>query len=296
MYKIITLDNTFAAYCYQSFTFPAFRPKLLNYQFGGSTLAVAATSSQEPLGLAMAEIQPNSHAEILSIFVTPSRRNQGIGTNLLDYLLDELKQRACKFVKLVYVTGKPTTPALERILNKFKWTSPQARMLVAKCELSDALKVPWLQKEYRLPQEFIIFPWQDIKIQERIALQKQLERESWIPSDLNPLKHEKNSEPLNSLGLRYQDEVVGWVITHRLSPTTIRYSCSYMRPELQKIGRILPLYAKSIKNQAARPDISQAIWTVPYAFPSMICFVKKRMAPYLTSLEESRGTFKTLGE
>ncbi len=33
----------------------------------------------------------------------------------------------------------------------------------------------------------------------------------------------------------------------------------------------------SIKRQAANPEISQAIWTVPFLYSSMINFVKRRM-------------------
>lgn len=83
-------------------------------------------------------------------------------------------------------------------------------------------EAPWLNKNYRFSPSFTFFPWQEITPEERLNLQKQQETSLWIPDELSPFKHEENLEPLNSLGLRYEGEVVGWVITHRLSPDTIR--------------------------------------------------------------------------
>jgi hypothetical protein len=93
--------------------------------------------------------------------------------------------------------------------------------------------------------------------------------------------------------LRYQGQVVGWVINHRLSPDTIRYTCSFVRKDLQKMGRIISLYAEAAKRQY-RANILKGIWTVPLQHQSMVNFVKRHWKPYLNSIEETRGTFKVL--
>jgi GNAT superfamily N-acetyltransferase len=261
-----------------------------------STVAIAASDSHKPIGLALAEIQPDRQsAEVLSIFVEPTYRCQGIGTALFTRLEQELVSRGCTSANLVYITGQPTIPALERLLQQHNWTPPEPRMLVCKCNRK-MLEALWLNKNYSFPPSFAFFPWQEITLEERLNLQKQQETFPWIPQELNPFQHEENLEPLNSLGLRYEGEVVGWVITHRFSPDTIRYTCSYIRPDLQKVGRILSLYAESIKLQGAKPEIPNAIWTVPFKFKSMASFVKKRMGEYMDSIEESRGSFKSLIE
>jgi hypothetical protein len=250
-------------------------------------VAIAVNFLNEPIGLAMAIVLPDLKAEILSIFVSVSHQSKGIGTALFSRLLEELIKRGCHSAELTYITGKPTTPALERLLKKFGWDTPQPQMLVCKtnCQI---FQPPWLQIKYRLSPEFAIFPWLEMTKEERIKLQEQKVTKSWVPPQLDPFQHEKDLEPLNSLGLRYQDIIVGWIITHRLSPDTIRYTCSYIRPDLQKTGRILALYTESIRRQAANPEISQAIWTVPFVYSTMVNFVKRRMQPYLSSIEETR--------
>ena len=293
MYTITKIDNSLTASFYQQFTFPLFRSYLDNCQPSGFTVAIAVNFLKKPIGLAMAIVLPDLKAEILSIFVSVSHRGKGIGTALFSRLLEELTKKGCQSVELTYITGKPTTPALERLLEKFGWDTPQPQMLLCKwnCQIS---QVPWLQINYRLSPEFAIFPWLEMTKEERIELQEQKVTKSWIPPQLDPFQHEKNLEPLNSLGLRYQTVVVGWIITHRLSPDTIRYTCSYIRPDLQKVGKILALYAESIQRQAANPEISQAIWTVPFVYSTMVNFVKRRMQPYLSSIEETRHSSLTI--
>lgn len=294
MYTLTCLDNPWSALNYQSFTFPLFRPRLKTLKPQGSTVAIAAISdTKEPLGLAIAEIDlERKDAEINSVFVAPQHRNQGIGTALLAGLEEELNSRGCLGAHLVYITGQATTNYWERLLEKNHWTPPEPRMLVCKCDRK-MLTSDWFNKGYRLPSAYTIFPWMEITPEERNHLQQQQETNPWIPPELVPFQHEENLEPLNSLGLRYQGEVVGWVITHRLAPDTIRYTCGYIRPDLQRSGRLLCLLAESIKRHGARPEIDKAIWATSFVFSGLINFEKNRMGPYLTSLEESRGSQKS---
>ena len=291
MYTLNRLNNPWIALSYQAFTFPKFRPRLEVLKSGDSTVAIAASDSNQPIGLALAEIQGKS-AEILSIFVEPNHRSQGIGTALLSRMEDELLMRGCTIAKLVYTTGQPTTPAFERLLEKSNWSQPQLRMLVCKTSNKSILEASWMQRT-TLPASYTIFPWVEITQQERIALQKEQEVSAWIPQTLIPFQHEKDLEPATSLGLRYKGQVVGWIITHRLAPDTIRYTCGFVRPDLQKMGRYISLIANAIKLQV-KANIPTGIWTVPIEHPAMINFVKKRLHPYISSLKETKGSFKLL--
>lgn len=295
MYTLNRLDNALAASVYEPFTFPLFRPRLQALKPQGFTVAIAISDSSKPIGLALAEMRPESKsAEVLSIFVEPLNRHRGIGTALLMRLEQELLWQGCTNVKLVYTSGRPTTSALERLLQKCNWASPQPRMLVCKSTMNIIANAPWMQRG-ALPASYSIFPWVEVTAQERISIKQQQEASPWIPQDLIPFQYEENLEPLNSIGLRYQGQVVGWVITHRLIPDTIRYTCSFVRQDLQKMGRIIPLYVSAIQTQA-KANILKGSWTVPLVHSSMVHFVKKRMAPYLTSLKTTKESSKSLIE
>lgn len=294
MYKFINLDNSFVAFDYLSFTFPSYQQHLYNLHSQSSTVAIGALDDQKPIGLALAKISlPEKSARVLSVYIAPKYRHQGIGTALLTRLEAELVLRGCQQAQLTYTSGGSSTKAWERVLENCHWLPPEPQQLVCKCD-HQILNAPWLQKEVFWSSSFTIFPWQEITTEERILLCKQQETKPWIPSLLVPFHHEYNLETLNSLGLRYRGEVVGWVLTHRLAPDTIRYTCSYIRPELQKFARILSLYSESIKRHTAKPEIPNAVWTVPFVFNSMVNFVNKHMSPYMKSIEESRISHKAL--
>ncbi|MEM9924894.1 MAG: GNAT family N-acetyltransferase [Cyanobacteria bacterium P01_D01_bin.50] len=295
MYVLTCPNNPFSALAYQGFTYPLFRPKLKALQPNGSIVAIAASVSGKPAGLALAEIEDDGKsAKLLSLFVTASNRRQGIGSALLNRLEQELSTRECIKYEVIYIIGESTTVAWEHLLHSSGWKEFQSRMLVCKTTIDRIVDAPWMQKA-SLPASYTIFPWMEITSQERQIIKETQQANPWIPEDLIPFKHEENLEPLNSLGLRYQGQVVGWVITHRLAPDTIRYTCSFVRRDLQKMGRIIPMYVNSI-NKQIDAKIIKGIWTVPYIHDGMVNFVNKRMKPYMNSVEESRGASKSLLE
>ncbi len=57
MYTIHHLNNAFTALIYQPLTYPLFRPRLQSLKPQDSTVAIAASDSGKPIGLAVAEIQ-----------------------------------------------------------------------------------------------------------------------------------------------------------------------------------------------------------------------------------------------
>lgn len=297
MYTFNVLNNSTAAK-YERLTFPSYGHLLRDIESNSLIIAISASYLEQPVGLALANITPGDRAaEVLSIFVEPSHRCTGIGTALITRLEAELRARDCTKAKLVYTTGKPTTPNLEHLLWKCHWAPPKALRLVCEGKAETILEAPWMKRYSHLLSSYSIFPWVEITQEERQAIQQKQEAQPWIPEDLIPFQyeHKHNFEPLNSLGLRYQGQVVGWVINHRLDPDTIRYTCSFVRKDLQKMGRIISLYAEAGKRQV-RAKLPNVIWIVPLIHESMMKFVKHRWAPYLTSLAETRGSFKVLGE
>lgn len=293
MYNITHLKHPVQMLPYLQYTFPRFRPYLQALQSDRSFVAIAASKDNSPTGLGLAKIHAATQSsEVLSLFVEPNHRHCGIGMALLEELERELTIAGCVQAQMVYMTGQPTIPVLERLLQKSHWSNPEPRMLVCKTTIDRIVDAPWMQKG-SLPSAYTIVPWAEITSPERHAIAQTQAENPWIPSDLVPFDHEENLEPLNSVALRYHDQVVGWVITHRLAPDTIRYTCSFVRRDLQKMGRIIPLYVHAIQKQIDA-KILRGIWTVPYIHTGMANFILKRMAPYMNSVEETRGSSKLL--
>jgi hypothetical protein len=203
-----------------------------------------------------------------------------------------VRQRGCTNALLVYVAGKATTPGLERLLQTCGWGTPEPRMLICRCNRA-MRSATWIDRA-ALPKAFTIFPWAELTDAERQTIQQTQAAAPWIPESLVPFHYEASMEPLNSVGLRYQGEVVGWVITQRFKPDTICYSCSFVRQDMQQRGRIIPLFAEAIKRHYSQPEIPNATWVVPHCYPGMVQFVYHRMAEYMLTMDEFRRSIKPL--
>lgn len=287
--------NVFTAAPYEPMTFPYFQPRLKDLSSQGLIVAIGGSCEGRPVALGLAEVSPDGRSgNILSAFVARAHRSRGIGTALLARLEDELRSRGCTELDLAYLTETPATLAIEMILKKRGWTPPQARMLICRADRR-IFEAPWIKRR-RLPAGFSIFPWCELTPNERNAMQRQQELHPWYPEMLSPFRDEAMQEPENSLGLRRQGQVVGWLITHRISPKMIRYSSLFVRAELRARGCALPLLAEAIDRQArCRGLDSFGSFSVWLDNDPMVRFAR-RLAPYLLSVRESRGSRKYLLE
>ncbi len=258
-------------------------------------LALVASVRGQVAGLALAELPlaAGSAPELLSLFVAPQLRNVGIGSGLLGALEAEVGRRGFARLETVYMTGKPAIPAFERVLAKRGWETPATRTISVRFTVAQIDTFPWLNR-YRLPAGLTIFPWAELTEDDRDALRRSQAARRWIASDLQPWDHDSYGfEPLTSLGLRGPDGVVGWVINHAISETTLRFTCSYIRKDLGRRGRILPVYSESL-TRARHTQFEDCTFVAPVQHPTMVRFVHKWMEPWVSFVGETRGSAKRL--
>jgi GNAT superfamily N-acetyltransferase len=258
--------------------------------------AVAAKIGDEIVGLALLEtpVQQIEHAELLSVFVVDDARNQGIGTELV-----RAAERGARSVKLpsiraVYTSGRPGTAALERVLQKCGWSPPSVRAVTVRFTPHEAMKTPWFARVRWNESDFDIFLWADLTAEERAQIEQSHAAEPWIRKGLEPWRHDHYGfDPVSSVGLRYRGTVVGWVINHQVAADHVRFTCSFMREDLSKRGRILPLYTESIRRLAAS-GCRLCTLVTPVHYSEMAEFLRRRCASCVTYFGESRGAFKEL--
>ena len=284
---------------YRGFTFPAYRHLLdgLGTPAAGQvgSLAVGASLLGRPTGLALAGLPPTDSIrdpELLSIYVGQSARQKGIGSALLERLEDELAQRGYTGVTTSYMCGKPSIPYVERMLKSAGWAKPATRTFAIRFTRDEARNVPWFGK-YSLGQGYEIFPWAEVTEAERRELRRSHEETGWISEDLLPWKFDAEFEPLTSLGLRLDGRVVGWVINHVIAPDTVRMACVFVRRDLQRLGKILPVLSESLDLLQQTPYIWVSATTRVH-YPGMIGFFKRWCGPWATFLDETRESAKEL--
>ncbi len=176
---------------------------------------------------------------------------------------------------LVYVSNA-TTPSLEYILNQCNWSTPQLRMLICSSSRDCIKDAPWLKLENALPSSYKTFPWVKLTVEERKFMQKKQANSPWYPEILCPFQEEESIEPVSSLGLSHKGEVVGWIITHRVARDTVRYTKLFVKQELQKLGRAIPLIAKSIRLQLENMEVVKGVFTVVESNTNLIEFKTKQ--------------------
>ncbi len=258
-------------------------------------LAVTAIADGAPVGLALAELplsEADEDPELLSLFVVASHRGRGVGTDLLHRLQESVRAGGHSRMRAVWMTGKPGIHAFQNVLWKCGWAPPETRTVTVRMTVEETYNVPWLGK-VSLPSRYEIFPWRELSDDERAELKRSQQERGWIAPDLQPWDFEHRLEPLTSVGVRGPEGVVGWVLNHAISPSTVRFTCSYIRKDLGRRARILPLYAESIRRLRSSP-YDQFCFVSPLAHPTMAAFAKRRIGPWASFLAETRESTTNL--
>jgi GNAT superfamily N-acetyltransferase len=292
VYRTLGVDQQWG---YRALTFPALG-HLLDRLDDGDVMALGVDDAAgKPLGLALG-VEANGEdgarrAQLLSLYVEPASRRNGIAAGLLVAFTDLCRGRGCAEISATYMSGQPTTAGLERLLASAEWTQPETRMLVVHATLDSIRPAPWM-RSYPMADNMQIVDWLDLTQADRAEIAESQFREPWIPPDLYPFDHESNCEPVTSLALKVDGRIVGWTINHRVG-SVLRYTCSFMHRRLQRMGRILLLYNEAVARMP-QAGLDTGMWTVPVWHPGMAAFARRWMAPYATRFDETRGTKRVL--
>ncbi len=292
MYSLRSLSEQEVA-GFSEFTFPYYRSVLNEMSLGGRMVAVGAVLPQEPVGLAFAELKNNlKTAVIRSIAVAPQQRRIGIGTALLRRVERELSARGCGIAEVIYMAGRPSTPALESLLRSNGWPTATPRLMICTSDFELLSRAPWM-KPTDFPPAFDVFPWKDLSSGDRADLLECQERELLYPEALSPFAHEDLTDPTCSFGLRHKGRLVGWCIVQQFGAGTLRCSSLFVKKEFEAQGRAIALLARSVHATpgTGRPNF---IFDVSFERPRMIQFVRRRMAPYLKSIRITNESRKKL--
>lgn len=132
-----------------------------------------ARLGDEPVGLALAEVPvraADGPPELLSLLVNAAHRRKGIATALVQAVEDAVRARGFATIEAVYMSGKPSIDAVERIFGARGWEPPELRTISVKFTMQEALSTPWYGRMGLLPPGAEIFPWKELTAAERQEL------------------------------------------------------------------------------------------------------------------------------
>jgi GNAT superfamily N-acetyltransferase len=260
---------------------------------GARMIACTAVEDGQPAGLGLAQLPKDASqpAEILSLFVRADVRNRGVGTRLVEGLEGAARTEGRDAIMGVYMTGKPSIPIVEHIFAKRGFEPPVLRKAAVRITPEQAVNCPWWGRG-RLPAGGEMFMWRDITPEERAQIQRSHAENPWIDPLLEPWICDQRADPVSSVGLRVNGEVLGWVLNHRAPPNFVVFTTAFVRKDFQRIGALFKLLVHSIVNIQNQGLCITFVTSSMY--PRMLPFTLTRIGPYGDFCGETRGVTKSL--
>lgn len=262
-------------------------------------LTIAAWQGTTPVGLGLAELPtaPDGTApQLLSVYVLPELRNQGIGTAIVSALERDIRSKGFDYVEAVYTVPRGGTDAIERIFSKQGWSAPVVRAITVRFLPAVIASKPWFDEVRRSAPDCEIFPWDQLRVEERDEIRRTNTEARWIPAGREPWSHDlEGFDRISSVGLRRGGAVLGWIINHQVAEDTTRFSCAFVRDDLMAEGKLLPLLADSI-GRLAEAGITIGTCVTPLSESQIAMLVNERCPDAVEFLGESRGSTKWLNE
>lgn len=253
-------------------------------------IAIAARAGDAPAGIVFAFYHATAgFARIEHLFVAEEHRNQHIGRQLLASLEKEVKPRTV--LDIIYPENEPESPQIEKMLKAGGYTN--SRPFIIRCVFEPAtFYAPWIDSKFRYPKGCKEFRWKELREKDRKSIDT-IQKQGHFPAHLSPFKEEETIEMINSLGLRMNGEVVGWIITHRVDPDTVRYSAFYIDHSLRGSGAAIHLLASSIRRHVAMPTpVAVMDVSLDQADASWVKLVKRGLVPYAKKVIMLRQAWK----
>jgi GNAT superfamily N-acetyltransferase len=279
---------------YAAFTFPALG-SLLDAEREVRPVMLGARSGDDAVGLSFGLAAPNRQFELLSLYVAPFWRGQGIGARLLAELEQQYRAEGC-VLGAHFFTVSEQNPGFARFLIRHGWSSPMIRQLVCQTTIETILASP-LRAFGRLPRGYRIVGWGEVTPEQKAAIRERRVRQpGWYPEQLDPFRNEQHCLMETSIALLYGDAVVGWLFSHALDEHTLRLTCSFVAKELHRVGRVLHLWWEAGVRQDARTTLKRTIWTVPVAYSEHVKFVLRRIKQWGALVSYACTSIKRLDE
>lgn len=207
---------------------------------------------------------------------------------LLRGIVDYAVSKKCHTTIFYFEEKAQSTEPLKKALKLEGWSAPEHYIM--SCYFDRTFDPPWVHANFRIPVQFSITTWGDLS-KEQITKLKEKGRNSLYPPNLSPFKYD-NPDPQLSLVLLDEGDVIGWVMTRRLSTSLLAYSAIFVEGQYKMMGLAIPLMTESIKRvkQAVSGGVIDTYMTL--SEPHWIEFVNKRLKPYSMSVSNIYRSYK----
>ncbi|MCB1112150.1 MAG: hypothetical protein H7A37_01675 [Chlamydiales bacterium] len=230
---------------------------------------------------------PNTQrAEIQYIGFAPKHLNHNALSTCLETICKSMRSKGYTFLAIMFDTTSKVAEPLQQILQHSGWST--ARPFMLRCHFDCfTFNPPWFKRPYRLPKGYTIIPWSEITEKEKSKIDY-FNEQGRIHYTVYPYRSPNSIQQQNSVALRYNNDLIGWMVTHTLPalPDTVRYSSFYIEDDYRSFGHSVVLLIESIRRQQ-QSSLRWSYLEVNYLAADIqwIKFVERRLVPYTIDIE-----------
>ncbi|HNY11186.1 MAG TPA: hypothetical protein PKK26_06305 [Candidatus Wallbacteria bacterium] len=248
----------------------------------GRLLPVALFCEGRPAGLLLGmQSQQNDTLDIMSLFIEKPHRGSGRSLEMIKFMEKKCREFGIAAMKSFYFDNRPFVPYINKLLDMCGFGPAEPEVFFCKCDKSFT-NMPMI--DYTdMPKGFEVFKWTELNSFLKNSLRNEWENKEWFDKRLSPFSCEETIVPELSLGLRKDNEIVGWAICNYYSEDTLLYTSIFIMPELQGAALGIALQMRSIREHLFT-DLAQkypyALFEVRYDNPARLKMVKKKFSRY----------------
>lgn len=168
----------------------------------------------------------SSIGEAISLFVAPSVRRKGIGTNLVKAFEKGMQKQNLSKLHFYFRAHWPSSSILTKILQSRKWTPPQLAFVIVDGLAKNVLQL-FNEKQEFYPPGYASIPWSDLSVNHKEEIKALFIREN-IAQNQNPFIASESINQTCSLILFKDGMAVGWVVSHVISESTNEFTSFYI--------------------------------------------------------------------
>ena len=220
--------------------------KYLDEDFEVENLLLFSLNDPDPISLIAIDNFPIlMKAHLQSIYTAPKNRAKGYASRLYFHVEELLKQDNINLITCNYPEEEVDTKEANPFFHKIGFS--KAKPLVTRYFVDiQEFRPSWFNTTPIIPEGYEIAPFSLTK-EESNDLKIML-RQGTVSIEVNPLE-DLPCEPANSLSLRHEGKLVGWMVTKRIDANSIRYTSFYIDRDLRGTGLASTLLSRSIQLQ-----------------------------------------------
>lgn len=191
-------------------------------------LGVIATLENRPVGLLLASLDhTEKNLRIHSFLVHPEHRNQGVGTALVKTLEAAIRNSGVNKMDVYFRSHWKSRDHLEKILKDLGWSDPEEDLIIVKGLAKKVLKL-FMHDKIGLPPRYSFEPFLQLSTADTTYIKQKKQEENWYLDYLDPFVQTKTVFDAGSIALKYDNKVIGWVISHLIAPDLNEFTALFV--------------------------------------------------------------------